>query len=128
MRQSDSSTKPIEGADIGSGVSTTNQTDESMTGSQLAEEIERMVDTGFDSAENIKFNAIGGFGLILLMWMVINVLSRVEGSFNKVWGVTSGRPMLRKFTDYLAAVFILPFLILMISSFPVMALVTKVVK
>jgi len=35
--------------------------------------------------------------------------------------------MLRKFTDYLAAVFILPFLILMISSFPVMDLVAKFV-
>jgi membrane protein len=33
--------------------------------------------------------------------------------------------VLRKFTDYLAAVFILPFLVLMISSFPVMDLVSK---
>ncbi len=127
MRQSDSVTNLTEGAEMLFGASETNQTNESMTGSQLAEEIERMVDTGFDSAENIKFNAIGGLGLILLMWMVINVLSRVEGSFNKVWGVTSGRPMLRKFTDYLAAVFILPFLILMITSLPVMDLVTKIV-
>ncbi len=126
IRQNDSATNVVHGSKVLFGVSQTNQTNESMSGSQLAEEIERMVDKGFDSAENIKFNAIGGLGLIILMWMVIDVLSRVEASFNKVWGVTNGRPMLRKFTDYLAAVFILPFLILMISSFPVMDLITKV--
>jgi membrane protein len=126
MRQSDlQGTNLTQGVEILFGASETNGTDEAMTGSQLAEEIERLVDKGFDSAENISFKAIGGLGLIILMLMVIDVLSRVEASFNKVWGVTSGRPVLRKFTDYLAAVFILPFLVLMISSFPVMDLVSK---
>ncbi len=125
MRQSDQGTNMTQGVEILFGATQTNGVDEAMTGSQLAEEIERLVDKGFDSAENISFKAIGALGLIILMLMVIDVLSRVEASFNKVWGVTRGRPMLRKFTDYLAAVFILPFLVLMISSFPVMDLVSK---
>lgn len=127
MRQSDQGTNLTQGVEILFGATVTNGVDEALTGSQLAEEIERLVDKGFDSAENISFKAIGALGLIILMLMVIDVLSRVENSFNKVWGVSNGRPILRKFTDYLAAVFILPFLILMISSFPVMDLVAKLV-
>jgi membrane protein len=127
MRQSDQGTNTVQRVNILFGVSETNGTDHAMTGSQLAEEIERLVDKGFDSAESISFKAIGAVGLILLLLMVIDVLSRVEASFNKVWGVTAGRPVLRKFTDYLAAVFILPFLILMISSFPVMDLIAQFV-
>ena len=127
MRQSDQGTNTAQRVNMLFGVSDTNGTDQAMTGSQLAEEIERLVDKGFDSAESISFKAIGALGLIVLMMMVIDVLSRVEASFNKVWGVTTGRPVLRKFTDYLAAVFILPFLILMISSFPVMDLISNFV-
>lgn len=105
----------------------TNTADAVMTGSDLAEEIEALVDKGFDSAESISFTAIGGLGLVVLVWMVVDVLSRVEASFNKVWGVMRGRPLLRKFTDYLSAVFVLPFLVLLASSLPVVDFATRFV-
>lgn len=128
IRQTESNTNMNHGVGALFGESGTNEVQSSMTGSHLAEEIDALVDKGFESAEKIRFKALGGLGLILLMLMVINVLSRVEASFNKVWGVTSGRPMLRRFTDYLAAVFILPFLILMISSFPIVDAISKFVS
>lgn len=93
--------------------------------SQLAEEIDGLLDEAFDKVENISFTALGGVGLVLLLWMVVMVLGRVESSFNRVWGVKSGRPMWRKFTDYLSAVLILPFLLVLATSLPVVDFATR---
>lgn len=127
IRASDSGTNYLNGADILFGAAQTNLSQDVMTGFQLAGEIEAMVDRGFDSAESISFAAIGGLGLVVLVWMVVNVLSRVEASFNKVWGVATGRSILRKFSDYLSVVFILPFLVLLASSLPVVDFATRFV-
>lgn len=93
--------------------------------SQLAQEIERLLDEAFDKVENISFAALGGIGLVLLLWMVVMVLGRVEASFNRVWGVKAGRPLWRKFTDYLSAVLILPFLLVLATSLPVVDFATR---
>ncbi len=92
---------------------------------KLAEELHGIVNAGFRQVEQINFAELGGVGLILLIWMVVAVLGRVEASFNRVWGVTCGRPLLRKFTDYLFMVIILPFLITMASALPVVDLVSS---
>ncbi|MCM1356386.1 MAG: YihY/virulence factor BrkB family protein [Staphylococcus sp.] len=55
-----------------------------------------------------------GVGIIFLLWTLISLLSSVETAFNKIWGVESDRPLVRKVTDYLAIFIILP--ILMICS------------
>jgi membrane protein len=91
----------------------------------LATQINKMVEDGFEKVENISFAALGGFGLILLLWMVISVLGRVEGSFNQVWGITKGRPLWRKFTDYLSILILLPILIVATSSLPVADFITN---
>jgi len=91
----------------------------------LAEEIDRLVEVGFDKVENISFAALGGVGLGVLIWMVVAVLGQIEGSFNRVWGITHGRALWRKFTDYLSVLFILPFLILLASSLPVVDFATR---
>ena len=89
-----------------------------LAANDLATQINEMVETGFDKVENISFAALGGVGLILLLWMVVAVLGRVEGSFNQVWGITKGRPIWRKFTDYLSILILLPILIVATSSLP----------
>ncbi len=91
----------------------------------LADEIDRLVEVGFDKVENISFAALGGVGLAVLIWMVVAVLGKIEGSFNRVWGITHGRALWRKFTDYLSVLFILPFLILLASSLPVVDFATR---
>lgn len=55
-----------------------------------------------------------GVGIVFLLWTVISLLDSVEESFNRIWGVTVGRSIFRKVTDYLAICIILP--ILMICS------------
>ncbi len=92
---------------------------------KLSREIEWLLDAAFARVEEMRFAALGTVGLILLLWMVVVVLGRVESSFNRVWGVKRGRPLWRKFTDYLSAVLILPFLMLLASSLPVADLVAE---
>ena len=79
----------------------------------------------FEKVENISFAALGGLGLAMLVWMVISVLGRVESSFNRVWGITKGRTLWRRFTDYLSVLIILPVLVTAASSLPVVDFATR---
>ena len=83
----------------------------------LADEADKLLSQAFEKVENVSFAALGGVGLALLVWMVISVMSRVESSFNRVWGVPSGRSLWRRFTDYLSVLIVLPFLATAASSF-----------
>ncbi len=93
--------------------------------SELALRINSLVEQGFEKVENINFARLGTVGLIILIWMVIAVLGRVERSFNRVWGVAVGRSLWRRFTDYLSVLLILPVLIAAAASMPVMDMLTR---
>ncbi len=92
---------------------------------ELASRINSLVEQGFEKVDNINFAKLGTVGLILLIWMVIEVLGRVERSFNRVWGVTVGRSVWRRFTDYLSVLLILPILAVAAASMPVMDMLTR---
>lgn len=55
-----------------------------------------------------------GVGIVFLFWTIVSLLDSVEDAFNQVWGVTAGRSLFRKVSDYLAICIILP--VLMICS------------
>lgn len=55
-----------------------------------------------------------GVGIVFLLWTLISLLMNVEDAFNAVWGVTTGRSIWRKITDYTAILIVLP--VLMICS------------
>jgi membrane protein len=86
---------------------------------RLATQIEQAVDQAFDKIQRVNFAALGGIGLAILILSVVMVLVGVEDAFNRVWGVQKGRRPLRKFTDYLSAVLVLPFLLMLATSLPV---------
>jgi len=94
-------------------------------GEELADTINGMVDRLFQKVEGIKFKALGGIGLVILVLMAIDVLGRVEAAFNNVWGVAKGRSVFRKFTDYLSIVIVLPVLLIAASSLPVVSFMTR---
>lgn len=66
--------------------------------------------------ENTQSRIVTGFGVILLIWSVVRVLSSTELAMNRIWGVKKGRSLVKKFTDYLSILFIAPILMVMISS------------
>lgn len=53
-----------------------------------------------------------GVGIVFLLWTMISLLSNVETSFNQIWRVRQGRTMMRKITDYLAILLVLPVLMI----------------
>jgi len=61
---------------------------------------------------NTNFTTLGGVGLVLLFVLVIQGLGRVEMSFNRVWGVSAPRPLLRKVTDYISILMVVPVLVI----------------
>ncbi|HRZ87297.1 MAG TPA: YihY/virulence factor BrkB family protein [bacterium] len=66
--------------------------------------------------ENTKGGLIAGVGIALLIWTIIKVLGSIEESFNDIWGIRQGRSITRRFSDYLAIMFICPLLLIMSSS------------
>ncbi len=103
----------------------TLSTSDEFVQSELAARINLLVEQGFEKVDSINFAKLGTVGLILLIGMVISVLGRVESSFNRVWGITVGRSVWRRFTDYLSVLLILPILIAAAASMPVMDMLTR---
>ncbi len=99
--------------------------DDELDPNVLAVQINDLVEQGFERMEKVSFGAMGGVGLVLLVWMVLAVLGRVEAAFNRVWGVTTDRTLWRKFTDYLSVLFVLPLLLLAASSLPLADFATR---
>jgi membrane protein len=66
--------------------------------------------------ENAKGGIIAGVGFALLCWTVVNILGRVEDSFNHIWEVKKPRTIVRKLTDYIAIVVFAPVLLIISSS------------
>ncbi|MGI5870172.1 MAG: YihY/virulence factor BrkB family protein [Kiritimatiellia bacterium] len=89
------------------------------------DKLDALIDKGFDAVEGLDFRALGGIGLIFLIWTVIAVLGDVESAFNRVWGVVEQRPLARKFTDYLSVLVICPLLAAAASSLPVVGALEK---
>jgi len=58
--------------------------------------------------ENTKGGLVAGVGLIFLIWAVLRVLSNIEQSFNEIWGVQEPRSWMRKISDYLSLMLLLP--------------------
>nr|WP_320013335.1 YhjD/YihY/BrkB family envelope integrity protein [uncultured Desulfobacter sp.] len=40
-------------------------------------------------------------GVLLLLYSLIKLMFHIEGTFNRIWWVRDGRPLIRKITDYL---------------------------
>ena len=70
----------------------------------LRETIEHMLGV----VESTDFGKIGLFGLAVLMYIVIKLLSAIESSFNDIWGVERPRTLVRKISDYLSLLVVVP--------------------
>lgn len=61
---------------------------------------------------NTQVAQLGAFGLLFLIVAVVSLLTNVEKSFNRIWGVPEIRPLLRRFADYLSVILAGPVLII----------------
>jgi membrane protein len=74
---------------------------------------------------NAKGGIIAGFGIVLLLWSVMQLLVNIENSFNTIWEVKRGRSWVRKVTDYLTIMLVGP-LFLIVSGGITVAIQTRI--
>ena len=60
-----------------------------------------------------------GFGLILLLWTLLNLTSTIESAFNQIWQVKRSRSVFRKVTDYTAVFFLFPIFVVVTVGFSI---------
>lgn len=73
----------------------------------LSQEVVTQI-TAFVARANV--GTLGTMGAVALFGSALSVLGSVESSFNHIWRVRAGRPLLRKITDYVAVIILAPFL------------------
>jgi membrane protein len=69
---------------------------------------------GFIKKTNSR--TVGGVGMVLLIFAAISMLSRVEATFNDIWGVAKGRGWFRSIVQYWAVITLAPVLIVVALS------------
>jgi membrane protein len=74
----------------------------------LNRHLHNAVDSIFNYVENTNFAALGAFGIVGLLIVVITVLNAVEDAMNAIWHTRKGRSIFRKIMDYLALLVLLP--------------------
>ncbi|MGR3310000.1 MAG: YihY/virulence factor BrkB family protein, partial [Candidatus Brocadiales bacterium] len=84
------------------------------------EAVDKIVSFANSYLESTKGGVIAGIGIAVLFLAVLKVLSNVEHSFNDIWKIKKGRPIGRKFSDYLSIMLICPLLLIMSSSVTVL--------
>lgn len=94
-------------------------------GAQAAQALRDICKTVFDQINSINFAKIGLVGAVVLIFMVVSVIGKIENSFNAIWGVSKARPIWRKFTDYLSVIIVVPLLVLAATSLPVLDSITR---
>lgn len=55
-------------------------------------------------------------GVVVLFWAVIRLFGNIESAFNNIWEVKRQRSFARKFSDYIAVIFVAPILLIVSNS------------
>lgn len=66
------------------------------------------LDTLFDYVDNTNFTALGSFGIAGILVSVILVFGTIETAMNRIWHVADGRSIIRKVSDYLTIMVLMP--------------------
>lgn len=81
----------------------------SSTESQI--QVRAAVDELFELVNTTDLAKLGTFGLGILVYTVIKLLGAIEASFNDIWGVKKSRTLIRKISDYISIIVIVPVLL-----------------
>lgn len=74
----------------------------------MANHLRNAVDMIFDYVDRTNFAALGAFGIIGLLFVVLLMLNAIESTMNVIWHSAKSRPLGRKIMDYLALLILLP--------------------
>jgi len=72
-----------------------------------------------------NFGAMALVGILMLSWTVVSVFGQIEGSLNELWNVRRGRPIWKRFVLYASTLMVLPPLVTLAMSMPVLRLARR---
>lgn len=78
--------------------------------------LQRSLEFANSLLDTTRGGMVAGVGLIILFYSVMKLLMNVENAFNTVWGVSKSRHFIRKFTDYVSLMLIIPIVIIISGS------------
>ncbi|MFH2123924.1 MAG: YihY/virulence factor BrkB family protein [Pseudomonadota bacterium] len=88
---------------------TATETDAKETpGATLTAHLRSAADKLFDYVDKTDFTTLGTIGVFVMLITIIMVFDTIEKAMNTIWQVQSGRSALRKITDYLAVLVLMP--------------------
>jgi len=103
LEENANATQQISPSKIPESKGTTSDDRENLTG-----HLRSAVDRLFNYADKTNFATLGSFGVVGILLSAILVLGYIEEAMNAIWKVTAGRSLLRKITDYLTLLIIMP--------------------
>lgn len=78
------------------------------TNGSITKHLRSATDQIFDYVDKTNFATLGTFGVLGILLSAVLVLGNIELSMNTIWHVSSGRSVLRKVTDYLTFLVLMP--------------------
>ena len=93
-------------------VTTTNAPATPVAESRITATKRQAADMIYTFIHNTYGGSLGAIGVVFLLWTTIATLTRVEETFNDIWGVTRGRDWWSRIANYLITTLIGPVLIL----------------
>ncbi|MBP5716386.1 MAG: YihY/virulence factor BrkB family protein [Bacteroidales bacterium] len=69
--------------------------------------------------EHSKTGVIMGIGIVMLLWVIYSLIGNIEAVFNQIWQQKKGRSAVRKVTDYLNIMIVIPILIFLVCGIQV---------
>jgi membrane protein len=78
------------------------------TEGRLTFHLRSALDRVFDYVDRTNFTTLGALGMAGILASVLLVLSHIESALNAIWKVAYGRSVLRKISDYLTLLILLP--------------------
>jgi len=64
-----------------------------------------------DFVNKTNFEQLGIIGLLVMLLAALKLMTKIEGSFNVIWGIKQSRALVRKITDFVALVVVTPILL-----------------
>ncbi len=79
-------------------------------------EFQEFVMQMLDQYAQVNVAAMGGIFLVVVLFIVIKMLAGIEGAFNRVWYISDSRNILRKISNYISVLVIVPILVVAASA------------
>lgn len=87
--------------------------------SEQRELMDKMIQFAYSWLQTVKGDIIAGVGIFALFWSVLGLLNSIESSLNAIWKMPISRSFGRRMSDYLAAIVVCPFFLIVSSSITV---------